>query len=187
MRKFISVITLVALLMLAFTSCSRTGPELVEEPVTHLQIGDKLPEFSVITHSGYTVSTETLYGKESVVILFDSTCPDCQPYVKMMQLAYIKAKSKINFIAIARDEDEKTIRKYWMKNGYTMPVATPGERTIYNLFDRGSQSGVPQIYYSTTEGIVQAYLDCDGFNLGDTGISVDDLKALEGHSESMQF
>lgn len=186
MKHFTIILPLLAAVILSATACHHVDPDPVE-PVTHLQIGDKLPTFSVTTLSGYDVSTESLIGKESVVILFDSTCPDCQPYVRLMQLAYIKAKSKINFIAIARDEDEKTIRKYWMKNGYTMPVATPGERTIYNLFDRGSQSGVPQIYYSTEEGIVQAYLDCDGYNLGNTGITVDELNSIDGHTESMQF
>lgn len=177
----------VAILAATFSAVSCHTKDDPEVPPTHLQIGDAIPQFSVTTLSGYDVSTETLAGKEAVIILFDSTCPDCEPKVRLMQLAYIKAMKKINFIAIARDEDEKTIRKYWRKNGYTMPVAAPGERTIYNLFDRGSQSGVPQIYYVTEDGLVQAYLDCNEINVGSTGISVDELDNLSGHSESMQF
>ena len=42
-----------------------------------MQLGDKLPNFSVVTSTGQTVSNITLQGKVGVVVFFYTPCKDC--------------------------------------------------------------------------------------------------------------
>ena len=55
-----------------------------------------------------------------------------------------------------------------------MPVAAPGNRETFNLFDRGSKSGVPQVYVTDKEGRVTLY--GNDHNILTTRIITDKLK-----------
>ena len=133
-----------ALVMMA-VSCDKTAKE-------HFQIGETLPEFSVTTLDGENLSTASLKGKPSIVVLFTSTCPDCHKQLPEIEEVFANHKADINVLAISRGEDAKTVEAFWEDRGFTMPVAAPGDRVIYDLFDRGSATGVPQVYISNLKG-----------------------------------
>lgn len=73
--------------------------------------------------------------------------------------AWRTTAGRAGFLAIAREEDEQTVRSYWSDNKYTLPVSAPGNRTYYDLFDRDSGSGVPQIYFFNEDGIMIGFSD----------------------------
>lgn len=103
--------------------------------------------------------TENLKGKPSIIILFETTCPDCHAQLPEIERLHNTSGETVNVLAIARGEKAAAVTAFWKAFGYSMPVAAPGNRTIYDLFDRGSQTGVPQVYISDTEGTVIGYAD----------------------------
>lgn len=150
MKKFIIPTMLVFLVL--FLGCSKR----TERP-EHLKVGEPLPGFFTHTIDGHNVSTAGLLGKPSVIVFFSTTCPDCHLQLPEIEYAYRNYMAQINFLVIARDEDEATVKTFWNQAGYTMPVAAPGNRDIYNLFDRDSGSGVPQVYICDKDGIVTSF------------------------------
>jgi peroxiredoxin len=148
MKKTIKTLHLLLCTALLLASCVK------EEQGTRLQPGDRLPEFKTYTLTGRNVSSADLAGKPSVIILFSTTCPDCHRQLPEVEAAYAKAGRDATFLAIARDEPAETVEAFWKKSGYSMPAAAPGNRTIYDLFDRGSKTGVPQVYISDGQGVI---------------------------------
>lgn len=141
------------LLPLLVLSCVKDGKG------ERLREGEPLPVFSVTTLNGTRFTTEDLAGKPSAVILFDTRCPDCHRQLPELEKAWLDLGNEISVIAIAREEGEDAVRDHWKTAGYTMPVAAPGNRTIYELFDRHSGSGVPQLYLADPSGTVIGYAD----------------------------
>lgn len=147
------VLFLLPALLLSSLSCTK------ESGGTRVQPGEPLPAFRTATVWGREVSTADFLGKPSVVILFDTRCPDCHRQLPELEAAWAAAGELVNVIAVARDEGREAVTGYWQQAGYTMPVAAPGDRRIYDLFDRGSGSGVPQMYISSPGGVVVGSAD----------------------------
>lgn len=148
--KRLSIITV---FLLAVLSC-------VKDPAgERIQPGESLPAFSVTTLDGKTVSKSDLLGKPSAVILFTTTCPDCKRQLPEVETVWKLQQNNVNVLAIARDEDRTTISAYWQSAKYTMPASAPGNRKTYNLFDRGSRSGVPLLFLCDTRGTVVRVAD----------------------------
>lgn len=132
----------------------------VKDPAgKRIQPGESLPAFSVTTLEGKTVSTSDLLGKPSVVVFFSTTCPDCHRQLPEIESAWFAADGNVNVLTIARDEDRETVSTFWSKKGFTMPCAAPGDRRVYDLFDRGSRSGVPLLFLCDTLGTVVRVAD----------------------------
>lgn len=140
-------------IVVAFASCSKSRPGV------HLQIGESMPDFITYTIDGLNVGKETLVGKPSIVALFDTRCPDCKAELPEIEKTYRSFREEINVVAIAREENASMVKSFWDGCGYMMPVAAPGKRDIYNLFDRNSMSGIPQVYIFDKAGVVVEYYD----------------------------
>lgn len=152
--KHTKLILFAAALLIALTACNKSSSK------EHLMPGDQLPLFRTYTlFEGKNISMKDLLGRPSVIIHFNTYCPDCKLQLPEVEQAYREFKNYAAFLAIARDEDAEDVRAYWAAEGYTLPVAAPDGRAIFNLFDRGSESGVPQVYLSTPDGTVFAYAD----------------------------
>ena len=119
-----------------------------------LMAGEQLPAFVTTSIDGRTVRSTDLLGKPSAIILFDTTCPDCHQQLPVLDDLWRGHADRLNVLAIARSEETATVASFWSSAGYTMPVAAPGNRSIYNLFDRDSGTGVPQVYVSDATGTV---------------------------------
>lgn len=146
MRKTITLSVIAAALL----ACVKDRPAEMIGP------GESLPGFAVETLDGATVSDKDLTGAPSLIILFTTTCPDCHRQLPEVEAAHASLKGKARFLAIAREERKETVSVFWEENGFTFPAAAPGDRGVYNLFDRGSRSGVPQVYLSGADGKVIA-------------------------------
>ncbi len=143
--KRLSIITV---FLLAVLSC-------IKDPAgERIKPGESLPAFSVTTLEGKTVSTSDLLGKPSAVILFSTTCPDCHRQLPALESLWRSHADRLNVMAIERSEDAGTVASFWSSASYTMPAAAPGNRSVYDLFDRGSGTGVPQVYVSDAAGTV---------------------------------
>ena len=128
-----------------------------EHTATPLQPGDQLPDFSVITLTGQTAGKDILAGKPSAIILFSTTCPDCHRQLPEMELMHAAAGEAVGVLAIARDEGREAVASFWNSAGLSMDVAAPGNRQVYDLFDRGSRSGVPLVYLADENGVIKGF------------------------------
>lgn len=132
---------LLALLLLVPVGCIRSDePESDDEVL--LREGDTMPWFEVTTLTGEVVSPATLSGHESVIVFFNTSCPDCRRELPEIQLMADR-EPDVSYICIARDEEAGSIIKFWNENNLTMPVAPQSDRAVYNLFAR---IGIPRLF-----------------------------------------
>lgn len=152
-------------LMLFVTACG-----LTDEPAPHtLGEGDRLPEFSVELSDGTVVTDKTLRGEWALIILFNTSCPDCRRELPDLEEEYRRLaannlvapiggagrgdEARIRFICVARAEDAASIEAYWEEAGLTMPWSPQLDDRIYRLF---ADSGIPRSYLITPEGLISA-------------------------------
>lgn len=117
--------------------------------------GFNLPDFSVKLTTGETVTTSSLEGRVPVIILFNTSCPDCREELPVVQQVsdYFRDNDEVAFLAIARAEGEESIMKFWTENKLTIPVSPQPDSSIYNLF---AYSIIPRIYIADKSGIITA-------------------------------
>lgn len=126
-----------------------------EDPVWSLQPGDPLPEFYVETNGGSMISTDSFRGAKSVIVFFDTECPDCQAALPQIQEAYDNATASgenVRYLCISREESAEKIQKYWEENHLTLPYSAQTNRSVYNLF---ASSIIPRVYISNENLIIQ--------------------------------
>ena len=143
--KSTKIATLTAI-FLTLTSCVKQYPGKVLSP------GETIPDFTVTTNDHRRLNTADLLGKPSAIIFFDTTCPDCHKQLPELERIWTNHNERLNVLAIARNEEKVQVSSYWSASGYTMPVAAPGDRSVYDLFDRGSRSGVPLTFVADPKG-----------------------------------
>lgn len=144
----------VLLLSLVIPSCTRQGRG------EHVALGESVPFFSVTSTDGRDYSSETILGHRALIVFFDTWCPDCKEELPQVQHAFdILSGADVSFsmLAISRKSDERSVKDFWLANGLTIPVAVPGNTSVFELFDRGSGTGVPQGYLVDEEGVVRGF------------------------------
>lgn len=119
-----------------------------------LQVGDPLPSFSVVMNTGETVSTASLKGRVSVIVFFNTGCPDCQQELPVIQSLWDKYSDGklVRIIPIAREESAAEIQQYWDDHRFTMPYSPQDNREVYSLF---APSVIPRVYVSDRYGIIR--------------------------------
>lgn len=140
------------LLCLLLTGCSSIEDDETKERVA---VGDRVPLFSVeMVKDGErsTFSTAQLTG-ETVIVFFNTTCPDCQRDLPKLNQYYLKHKADEGFqmVAISREEGEEDVAAYWKDKGLQIPYSAQNDRRIYELF---ASSVIPRIYFVSAQGIV---------------------------------
>ena len=140
------------LLYLLLTGCSSIEDDETKERVA---VGDRVPLFSVeMVKDGErsTFSTAQLTG-ETVIVFFNTTCPDCQRDLPKLNQYYLKHKADEGFqmVAISREEGEEDVAAYWKDKGLQIPYFAQNDRRIYELF---ASSIIPRVYFVSAKGIV---------------------------------
>lgn len=123
-----------------------------------LKVGDSLPDFEVVMSDGTTVSDDSLKGNVSVVVFFNTTCPDCQKVLPVVQEIYDEYCPKdVRFAVISREDTSENIKSYWEKNALNMPYSVQKTRKVYEKFAR---SAIPRIYINDKNGVIRyIYID----------------------------
>jgi peroxiredoxin len=117
-------------------------------------VGDRLPSFDVVTSEGLRVTTDSLVGRRSVVVLFHTGCPDCRKELPELDIVYRAHRQEADFrlICIAREELQADIQAFWDEKALAMPYSPQADRRVYSLFAR---SVIPRIYIASPDGIVR--------------------------------
>ena len=141
------------LLCLLIMGCSSIEDN--NEVTERVNVGDRVPSFTVdVVNDGVhsTFSTAQLTG-ETVIVFFNTTCPDCQRDLPKLNQYYLKHKADEGFqmVAISRAEGEEDVAAYWKDNGLQIPYSAQNDRRIYELF---ASSIIPRIYFVSAQGVV---------------------------------
>ncbi len=150
----IKIVKLVLMLLGSIVmGCSSFGED--NEVTELVKEGDRVPSFSVNVKDGErqtTFSTDSLTG-ETIIMLFNTSCSDCQRELPVMNRYYLEHKDEAGFqmVAISREEDEQSVATYWREHELRIPYSAQTDRTIYNLF---ASSIIPRIYFCNAKGIV---------------------------------
>ena len=99
-----------------------------------LEIGERLPEFSVTMNDGSTVSTADLLGDISCIVFFHTGCPDCRKTLPLIQELYDRyGNGTARFVCISREEGAGPVAEYWSANGYTILPVTDSLSNLAKL------------------------------------------------------
>ena len=126
-----------------------------DEVIEHVQVGDKVPSFSVTVTDGSetrTFSTSQLTG-ETVIVFFNTWCSDCQRELPLLNDYYLQHKDDSGFqmVAISRAEGADAISQFWSEHSLQIPYSAQDDRRIYDLF---ASSVIPRIYFVSPQGII---------------------------------
>ncbi len=129
-----------------------------------IQVGDALPQFSVLMNDDTTISTADLKGNVSCIVFFSTECEDCQQTLPILNTLYLElgigsgemSEQQVRFVCISREQKAETVARYWEENGLSLPYSAQEDRTVYNLF---AYSIVPRIYISDSGCVVRAKFD----------------------------
>lgn len=122
-----------------------------DEPVWSLSAGDSLPQFSVRMNDGSLVATETLRGRVSMIVFFNTGCGDCREELPRIQEVFdmcIKEGLPVDIICISRGEGQASVEKYWAENKLSLPYSAQDDKSVYQLF---ATSIIPRIYISSPD------------------------------------
>lgn len=117
-----------------------------EDDIWSLGPGDPCPHFSVTLTDGTELTTASLEGKRTMIVFFDTSCPDCREELPVIQAVYertLEAEANTAVICISRGEPEESVLPYWHTHGFTVPCSAQPDRTVYNMF---ASSVIPRIY-----------------------------------------
>lgn len=97
-------------------------------------------------------STTQLTG-ETVIVLFNTSCSDCQRELPRLNEYYLQHRADEGFemVAISREEGEESVAAFWKEYNLSIPYFPQTDRRIYNLF---ATSLIPRVYYVSPEGII---------------------------------
>jgi cytochrome c biogenesis protein CcmG/thiol:disulfide interchange protein DsbE len=121
-------------------------PRLVQEHA-------RVPDFTVTTLNGKTVSASSLAGKAYVVNFFNSWCIPCQQEHPALAAFYDEHKDDRDFamLGIVRDDEAQAIRGYVAAENVKWPVALKGAEQA--TLDFGT-TGQPETYVVSPDGVV---------------------------------
>ena len=134
--------------LLLLAGCSISDPE-----VQNIREGDRLPDFVVEMQDGTSLSGSELREVPSLILFFNTTCPDCRKTIPVVQKAYENFGKTVRFVAISRAQQSDEVKSWWSSNGISIPYSAQPDRKVYELF---ASSRIPRIYISGSDGIVEA-------------------------------
>lgn len=126
------------------------------ESYSHVNAGDRLPEFSLVLNTGKTITTDSLRGKVSMLVFFNTNCNDCRVELPVVNAVTSGFGDEINVVCISREEGEQEVSSYWQENSLTLPYSSQDDSEIYKMF---ATSGIPRIYVADENLIVTYTFD----------------------------
>lgn len=104
---------------------------------TFVKVGDKVPEFSLTTIDGQTITFPHPENNKVIVINFFATwCGPC-----LMELPHIeqlwkelKDDKRFQLVVIGREETNESVETFRSENNFTFPIAADPEGKIFALF-----------------------------------------------------
>lgn len=152
--KVLRCLSSLLLTVFTFASC------VTEDDPTQawsLPLGSGMPAFEVTLSDGSRVSNRDFDGKVGVIVLFNTSCPDCRAELPIIQEVSILTGSDVKYLCIAREEDTESIARFWTDHALTLPYSPQPDRRVYSLF---AESIIPRVMvFSPTAHLTASYSD----------------------------
>ena len=90
-------------------------------------VNDDDPDFAVLMNDGTTVSTESLRGRRTMIVFFETSCSDCRQELPVIEEVYRQTAGRedVSVICISRAQDQASVADYWEAHGLTLPAISP--------------------------------------------------------------
>ena len=140
-----AIIPLIVLLLLMFTDSLARSAE----------VGEPLPDFSVQTFDGKSLSRATFAGKPLLLVFWNTWCSDCMrelPEINRLVNKYAPRGLAVLAINTALNDSESKARAYWSKYAFQFPTGFDRTFELGSLF---KVRGVPTVFLVDTKGIVR--------------------------------
>lgn len=125
------------------------------DPYVRVDVGDRLPAFSVRMTDGSTMESADLEGKVVWVCLWASWCPSCRKefgwFADSAEFAALLESEDFIFLPIAREENIATVGAWLRKKGYPYISGEDPDRAIYELF---AEQEIPRNILVGRDGVI---------------------------------
>lgn len=135
-------------LMLVLTNCQEEHED-GSGSTTMVNVGDKVPDFSLLGLDGKTISSSSFSGQAYILNFFDTRCPDCQEEMQVLQQIYEKYQTTVPILNVPRSQTQEEVLAYWDKAGLSMPFYMPRDKNLYYQF---ANSVIPRTYVVDSTG-----------------------------------
>lgn len=145
--------TIALLVALALVGCdrSRTGyvPGQFSDPKASELLGETLPEFSLPQPSGGTVTSASLSGKPSLVVMWATWCPSCLQEIPYLKRTWEKDSARgLRMVSLSVDDSPAAVPLVVERSAITWPVGIAAGPWFGSL---GLES-IPQIFLVDRDG-----------------------------------
>ncbi|MCX6225037.1 MAG: TlpA disulfide reductase family protein [Bacteroidia bacterium] len=130
MKRLFSLLILAFLMQVAYSQTDKDSTKL-------LKVGDDMPEFSLTTLDGKTISSDDLYGKVVLINFFATWCRPCNeelPLVENDIWAKYKDNKDFALVIIDRGEKAEIVNPFVEKEKWTMPFYLDEKWKVYKQF-----------------------------------------------------
>jgi peroxiredoxin len=126
--------------------------EIISDEYSFLKKGDQLPAFKWQDETGTSFSSETLLGKDTIIIFFAANCRHCRDnFAYLEKESFSKNFPQINIMAIGRDCGAEQLVSYLKKYTLSFNLTADPDREIYSKF---AEKVVPRIYHFNQAGLL---------------------------------
>jgi peroxiredoxin len=130
MKKLLSLLLLSLFLQAAYSQVDKDTANL-------LKVGQDIPEFTLTSVDGKTITSEDLYGKVVLINFFATWCGPCNQELPLMEVdIWAKYKDNKDFVLLVVDREEKAevVKAFIEKKKWTMPFYLDEKKGIYLKF-----------------------------------------------------
>lgn len=119
-----------------------------------VNVGDKVPSFTVTMFDGSSMAIRELEGKVVLLNFWATWCPPCKEELKRVEEDIIErfAGRDFVFLPVSRGEKRETVAAFREASGYEFPMGLDPDASIFNMF--GAQ-GIPHNFVIGRDGIVK--------------------------------
>ena len=149
-HRYSSIFLSLLVLMLSACQQDNDGDRAATSVVN---VGDKVPAFSLDDVDGRQISTSSLSGKVYILNFFDTGCPDCRQEFDVLQRIYNKYQALVPVINVPRSQTKDEVEAYWKEAGLSMPFYIAHDKELYSKF---ATKGIPRTYVVDENGKVHA-------------------------------
>lgn len=124
-----------------------------EEAIMKVKVGDRIPNFVLEDSTGKALASASLDGRVFILNFIDTTCPDCQRELQVLQRIYDKYYDRVPILNVPRSQKKEELQAYWEEAELTLPYYIPYDPNLYYQF---ATKTIPRTYVIDGKGIVLA-------------------------------
>ena len=122
-------------------------------PGTLTRVGDPVPDFAIAAFDGTPFHSADLRGHVIVLNFFATWCGPCQLELPHLQAIWDEFQGNGDFrmLVVGREESDDIVKAFQTKHGFTFPMASDPDRSVYDKF---AAQSIPRTYLISRQGTI---------------------------------